>query len=42
MFDYTAISDQLRTVNWSNNSYSTGVVKSVYDIPTFSITTKAV
>ena len=26
-FDYTTIADRLRTVSWSNNSHSTGVVK---------------
>ena len=30
-FDYTMITDQLRTVSWSNNSHSTGVVKPVYE-----------
>ena len=34
-FDYTTISDRLRTVSWSNDSYPTGVVKPVYGIPTF-------
>ena len=34
-FDYTTISDRLRTVSWSNDSYQTGVVKPVYGIPTF-------
>ena len=34
-FDYTTISDRLRTVSWSNDSYPTGVVKLVYGIPTF-------
>ena len=26
-FDYTTIADRLRTVSWSNNSHTTGVVK---------------
>ena len=26
MFDYTALADRLRTVNWSNSSHQTGVV----------------
>ena len=34
-FDYTTISDRLRMVSWSNDSYQTGVVKPVYGIPTF-------
>ena len=34
-FDYTTISDRLRIVSWSNDSYPTGVVKPVYGIPTF-------
>ena len=34
-FDYTTISERLRTVSWSNGSYPTGVVKPVYGIPTF-------
>ena len=37
-FYYTTISDRLRTVSWSNNSYPTGVVKPVYRIPTFPST----
>ena len=41
-FDYSTIADQLRTVSWSNDSHPTGVVKPVYGIPTFSLTTKAV
>ena len=42
IFDYTTIADRLRTVSWSNDSHPTGVVKSVYGIPTFPLTTKAV
>ena len=41
-FDYTTIADRLRTVSWGNNSNPTGVVKPVYGIPTFPLTTKAV
>ena len=40
-FDYTTIADRLRTVSWGNDSHPTGVVKPVYGIPTFPITTKA-
>ena len=29
-FDYTTIADRHRTVSWSNDSHSTGVVKPVY------------
>ena len=29
-FDYTAVADRLRTVNWSNYSHPTGVVNLVY------------
>ena len=41
-FDYTTIADRLRTVNWSNNGYQTGVGKTVYGYPTFPLTAKAV
>ena len=41
-FDYTTISDRLRTVSWSNDSHPTGVVKPVYWIPTFLLTANAV
>ena len=41
-FDYTTIADRLRTVSWSNDSYTTGAVKPVYGIPIFPLTTKAV
>ena len=40
--DYTTIADWLRTVSWSNASHPTGVVKPVYGIPTFPLTTKSV
>ena len=35
------IADRLRTVSWSNDSYSTGVVKTVYGIQTFQLTMDA-
>ena len=41
-FDYTTIADRLRTVGWSNDSHPTGVVKPVYGIPIFPLSTKAV
>ena len=41
-FDYTTIADRLRTVSWSNSSYSTGVVKPVYERSTFPLTATAV
>ena len=41
-FDHTTIVDRLRAVTWSNDSHPTGVVKLVYGIPTFPITTKVV
>ena len=41
-FDYTTIGDRLRTVSWSNSSHPTGVVKPVYERPTFPLTTTAV
>ena len=34
-FDYTTISNKLRTGSWINDSYQTGVVKPVNGIPTF-------
>ena len=40
-FDYTAIADRLRTVSWSNYSHQTGMVKPVYERPTFPLTTTA-
>ena len=41
-FDYKTMADRLRMTSWSNDSYLTGVVKPVYGIPTFPLTTKAV
>ena len=41
-FDYTTISDRLRTVSSGNSSHQTGVVKPVYGIQTFPLTAKAV
>ena len=41
-FDYTTISDRLRTVSWSSDSHPTCVVKLVYGIKTFLLTAKAV
>ena len=41
-FDYTTIADRIRTVSWSNDSHPVGVVKPVYMIKTFPLTTKAV
>ena len=41
-YDYTAIADWLRTVNWSNDNQPTGVAKPVYGIKTFQPTIKAV
>ena len=40
--DYATIAGRLWTVSWSNDSHRTGVVKPVYGIPTFPLTTKAV
>ena len=40
-FDYTTISDRIRTVSWGNDSHPTGVVVPVYGIPTFPLTTTA-
>ena len=39
-FDYTTITDRLRTVSCSNNNHPTGVVKWVYRYPTFPLTAK--
>ena len=39
---YTTIADQIRGVDWSNDSHPTGVVKPIYGIPTFLLTPKAV
>ena len=41
-FDNTTIAGRLSTVSWDNDSHQTGVVKPVYGIPTFPLTTKAV
>ena len=41
-FDYTTIADRLRTVSWSDDSNPAFVVKPVYEIPTFKLTTNAV
>ena len=41
-FDYTTISDQLRTVSRNNNSRHTGVVKLVSERSTFQLTATAV
>ena len=41
-FDYTTIADRLRTVQLSNSSYPTGVVKPVYVGTTFPLTAIAV
>ena len=41
-FDNTTIADRLRAVRWSNYYHQTGMVKPVYGIPTFPLTTKAV
>ena len=41
-FDYTTISDCLRMVSLSNESYPTCVVKPVYGITTFPLTTSCV
>ena len=41
-FDYTTITERLRTVSWSTNSYPNDVVKPVYGHPTFPLTAKAV
>ena len=39
--DNTTIADILRTVSWSNDSHATDVVNSVYGIPAFRLTAKA-
>ena len=41
-FDYTMISDRLRTISSINISHSTGVVKPVYERSTFPLTATAV
>ena len=40
--DYITIADRLRTVNWSNSSHPTGVVKPVHECSTFPLTAKVV
>ena len=40
-FDYKTIADRLRTVSWRNNSHPIGMVKPVYEHPTFSLTATA-
>ena len=40
-FDYTTITDRLRTVSWSDNRHRTGAVKPVYECPTFPLTATA-
>ena len=42
IFDYTMITDRLRTLSWSNDSHQAGVVKLVDGIPTFPLTNKSV
>ena len=41
-FDYTTIADGLWTVSLSNNSHPSGVVKPVYENPTFPLTATVV
>ena len=41
-FEYTTIADRHRTVSWSSCSQRPGVVKPVYGIQTFPLTTNAV
>ena len=41
-FNYKTITDRLKTVRWSNSSHPTGVVKPVYERPTFPQITTAV
>ena len=40
--DYTTIAGRLRTINWSNDSNPTGVVKPVNGIKIFPLTAKTV
>ena len=40
--DNTTIAGRLKTVSWSYDSHTTGVVKLVYWIPTFQLTAKDV
>ena len=39
-FDYTTITDRLKTVSWSNSSHPAGLVKSVYERSTLPLTAK--
>ena len=41
-FDYTTIAGWLRSVSLGNDSHPIGLVKLVYGIPTFPLTTNAV
>ena len=41
-FDYTTITDRLRTASWINNNHQTGVVTPINGYLTFPLTTKAV
>ena len=41
-FEYTTMSNQLRTVSWSNSSHCTDVVKKVKERSTFPLTAKVV
>ena len=41
-FDYTTIAARLMTVSWSNDFHPTGVVKPVFEIPSFPLTVKNV
>ena len=34
-FDYTTLTDRLRTASWIDDSHLTGVIKPDYGIPTF-------
>ena len=40
--DYITIAERPTTVTWGKDSLPTGVVKPVYGIPIFQLTTKAV
>ena len=41
-FDYTTIVDRLGAISWSNDSHSTVVIKPVYGITTFPLTTRVI
>ena len=41
-FDYATVEERLMTVSWSNDSHATDVVKLVYAIPIFPLTTNVV